>query len=157
MLITCKDCQKEASSEAKACPFCGAPIKSKSYTVAVLLTFVFGAVGLNFYRGRPLRATAIALVVLTIAAVPLLGIFLVGLYQLIFFIAFLVGGEEKFQKNFADKALFHSKDKRLLIAVVGVLVVMVTAFIGYGVYIHSLTNSQSIELPETDHGVVSAP
>jgi hypothetical protein len=46
-LITCKDCKKEFSSDAKRCPHCGANKKRSNLTLKVLL----GLVGLGLVQG----------------------------------------------------------------------------------------------------------
>ena len=67
-LIACKECQREISDSAQACPGCGMPLSNfvplqlvsgseperKSRSLAILLAFVFGTFGAHrFYLGQP--------------------------------------------------------------------------------------------------------
>jgi hypothetical protein len=49
-LITCKDCQKEFSTDAKRCPNCGAkrPPKANLLVIFLVLFFILSAIGRSF-------------------------------------------------------------------------------------------------------------
>jgi TM2 domain-containing membrane protein YozV len=60
-MVFCRECGKEISETAVACPHCGAgqritgPVAVKSQTVAALLTAFLGGLGIHrFYLGKPI-------------------------------------------------------------------------------------------------------
>lgn len=106
MLITCQDCQKEVSSEAKSCLFCGAPINDKNYSTAVLLTLLFGAIGLNFYvnnSGKALIWLFFNIAMLIISA----GLFfwIIAVIQFIYFIVFVLKGKDSFNEKYNHRKI----------------------------------------------------
>ncbi len=52
MLITCKDCQKQISASATACPHCGRPVKADNtaakWTIAIIAGVGLGLLFLFF-------------------------------------------------------------------------------------------------------------
>lgn len=101
-LIYCKDCGKQISDSAQACPFCGSPMNTmaqdpnksrKDWLTTLLLCFFLGALGVHsFYAGK----TAIGVIQL----ITLGGC---GIWALIDFIMIICGsykdGEGKIIRN----------------------------------------------------------
>lgn len=102
-LITCKDCGKEISQSAVACPSCGSPVAGnepavtklvtqKSKSIAVLLALFLGGLGIHkFYLGQP--GVGFFYLIFCWTFIP-------AILGLIEAILYLFHSEEKFQKSF---------------------------------------------------------
>jgi len=108
-LINCRECDKQISDQAVACPSCGAPLQAsipsqlaphivvfappKSRSVAILLAFFLGGIGIHkFYLNSP--GWGLIYLAFCWTFIPLLIAFLEGL-------SYLIMSDQAFQKEYA--------------------------------------------------------
>ena len=92
-LVYCRECGKQISDEAAACPFCGKPAANrKDKTVAALLAILLGGFGIHkFYLGC--TGWGIVYLLFCWTFIPAFVGFVEG-------IVYLTTSEENFQKKY---------------------------------------------------------
>lgn len=97
--VYCRDCGKEISANALACPHCGAQQKStggKTQVVAFLLAWFFGVLGIHkFYLGQTWQG-----IIMLVLTFTFFGIIITGLWAFIDGIRYMLMSEEEFNKNY---------------------------------------------------------
>lgn len=101
----CRDCGKEISANAVACPHCGAQQKrgaeSKSKITAFLLAWFFGLLGVHkFYLGQNTQGV-IMLLMGTIGWLLVIPAIVAGVWAFIDGIRYLMASEEEFNSKYS--------------------------------------------------------